>query len=397
MGRWRGVAVVWVLMVSGLVASPLAAQRIRLPENLRTLEQRARADSNDPAAHYNVALAYWNERRWDDAEGALRVAVTIDPQFASAWLALSYLPYARRNQLFEEEAEGRVPAEWRDALEQSDRDYRRAMLIDPLCDLRITGSVVPTSPVVIGNDRSIWEVFGDYVAGLRMMARGDYDDAWNRFQRVVNAINGERHADRIWPSLHWWRGHAAARSERLDDAIYDFERLLFESLQEENRDSLLQIPLRTNEFRYVLAVLHQRAGRPNDAIRLYQEVLGEDVGLFMANVQMARIYESVNRWPDAIREREAAIAANPDDASLLYDLGLSFARAGRWADAERSLGQAQDLNPRDARVPYYRGIVATQRGDPTTARAHLTRFLELAPSRYESQINDARRRLEQLP
>src|SRR5207249_7607853 len=54
-------------------AAPLAAQRIRLPAKLSELETRARQDSNDAAAQYNVALGYWNDKRWDDRSEERRV------------------------------------------------------------------------------------------------------------------------------------------------------------------------------------------------------------------------------------------------------------------------------------------------------------------------------------
>lgn len=40
------------------LASPGAAQRIKLPVKLEKLEARALADSNDAAAHYNLGLGY---------------------------------------------------------------------------------------------------------------------------------------------------------------------------------------------------------------------------------------------------------------------------------------------------------------------------------------------------
>ncbi len=71
--QWLSIALAFGM---GLGAPPLAAQ-FRLPVKLEELERRAKADSNDPAAHFNVALAYWNAKRWADAERSLRLAITI--------------------------------------------------------------------------------------------------------------------------------------------------------------------------------------------------------------------------------------------------------------------------------------------------------------------------------
>jgi len=55
-----------------------------------------------------------------------------------------------------------------------------------------------------------------------------------------------------------------------------------------------------------------------------------------------------------------------------------------------------EANPRDARVLYYLGIVDQQLSKKDDARSAFTRFLTLAPSRYERQIADAKQRLASL-
>src|ERR687893_78665 len=120
----RSMTVILVAFMG--LAGSLDAQRIKLPVGRGELEARAKQDSLDAAAHYNVALAYWNEKRFDDAERELRLAATLDPKFAEAYLALAYLPYVRRPKLWAEEEKDRVPEEWKAAMAESDRMYRRA-------------------------------------------------------------------------------------------------------------------------------------------------------------------------------------------------------------------------------------------------------------------------------
>src|SRR5512143_2835385 len=105
-----------MVFLGALAWSPAAAQNIKLPASLSDLEKAARKDSNDAAAHYNVALAYWNAKRWADADSALHRALRIDPQLAQAYLALSRLVYARRPQIYEEIFDMKVPNEWQSRL-----------------------------------------------------------------------------------------------------------------------------------------------------------------------------------------------------------------------------------------------------------------------------------------
>lgn len=389
------------LGVAALAAFPCRApaQRIKLPASLEDLQAAARRDSNDAAAHYNVALAYWNEKRWDDVRGSLETALQIEPQMAVAHLALAFLPFAERGSLFEEIAERRVPEEWKAALEASDDHYRRAFLLDPLCDLRIAGAAVPGSATALGTARDyIAEFFFDYLTGLKEVREGNYQKAYIAFERVVVAVDGDRHPDRIPRILRWWRGIAAAHAAKWDVAEYDLGLLMDEQQKkEEDPDRIMVLPLRTNEFRYVLAVIKDRAGKRDEAWSLFQEAANQDLGLYMANVQLARLHEAAREWNLAVKERQAALNANPDDPSLQYELGVTLARGGRWGEAEVALAAAAEANPRDTRSLYYLGIVRATLNKPADAREALERFVSLAPSRYGNQVADARRRLASLP
>jgi len=97
----RFAVVIVSVLGLGVGAGTVQAQ-FRLPMKLEELERRMHADSNDPAAHFNVALAYWNAKRWQDADKALRTAITLDPRFAPAYVALNYLPFAQRPSLWDE-------------------------------------------------------------------------------------------------------------------------------------------------------------------------------------------------------------------------------------------------------------------------------------------------------
>lgn len=396
--RRPAVALMTALLSIVALPSPAAGQRFKLPTGLKDLEQAARRDSNDAAAHYNLALAYWNAKRWDDAERELETAAAIEPQFAAAHLALATLPFAKRPRLYEEVAGRSVPAEWKPLLDEANRHYRQAFLLDPFCDTRTVGAVLPETSVLVGGRAEFaFEFFREYLIGLGSLLEANYEDAYVGLQRAVNVIDGERHPDRVPPALHWWRGISAAHTGHWDVAEADLTALVDRQVEREEGDELLVLPLRTNEFRYVLAVIKDRAGRPDEARPLYQEVLENDVGLYMANVQLARLHESAREWDLAIRERQAAVNANPGDPSLLYDLGVSYARASRWVDAEQTLMAALEANQRDTRALYYLGVVRTTLNKPAEAREAFQRFVALAPSRYGNQIADAKRRLNALP
>jgi tetratricopeptide (TPR) repeat protein len=388
----------WIALaiVCAAPSAPARAQ-FRLPAKLADLEKIAQRDSNDAAAHYNLALGYWNAKRWDDVERELRLAVTIEPQFAEGWLALSRLPYAKRLKLWEDIAARRLQEEDQPRVEEAYRYYQRAFIINPLVDLRIEAAARPAKSIYWTASELVAD-FYDYVfGGFDDIQSGKYESAYNRFNRLVEdrLIQAEREG--LPDFVYYFRGLAAAHIERWDDAILDFAFLLNRSEKAQHPDSLLYyIPMETNQYRYVLAVLHQRAGRLQEAVRYYREALENDIGLYMANARLAGIAEANQNWPAAVKERRAAVNANPDDPSLLLDLGKALAGSSDWAGAETTLLQAAEANPRDSRVSYYLGVVQQQLNKKEEARASFQRFIELAPSRYARQVENAKQRLAAL-
>jgi tetratricopeptide (TPR) repeat protein len=388
---------VWLLIAGFALAAwtvPAAAQgRIKLPAGLKDLEAAARTDSNDAAAHYNVALAYWNEKRYDDAERELRAATRLDGRLAPAYLALAYLPYARRPKLWNEIYDDKVPGEWKKPLEDASHLERQAYLIDPLVDMRIIGAVRPYSSWIFVQGDWFVEFLNLLNQGLKDYEDGKYRDAEGRFQRLIEMFNADHKQDRDFNFLFWYHGLAAAQLGNWDVAIPDLERLLESAEKGEHSDSLVFIPLKANEYRYVLANVNQRAGHIAEAVRLYREAVEHDIGLYMAHVQLANIYEANRDYTHAIDERRAAWNANPDDPSLLTDLGVTLGKAGQWKDAIDALRQARDANSRDYRPPFWLGIAELQVNDTQDAKQDLTTFINLAPSRMAPMIAHARQQL----
>ncbi|MGE0354474.1 MAG: tetratricopeptide repeat protein [Gemmatimonadales bacterium] len=383
-------------LLSFAAAPPAVAQgSLRLPVSMSQLQEAVRRDSLDPAAHYNVALGYWNEKRYDDTERELKAAIALDPRLAPAYVALAYLPYARRPRLWDEIYEHRVPKEWREPLEQAARYERQAYLIDPLVDLRILGAV---------RGYVDWDFTQDWLAefinnlnfGFISFQDAKYDHAYQRFSRLIEMFHADRRSSFNGSFLFWYRGLAAAQLQRWDDAIKDLQQLVDYSGDMEKGDSLVVIPLQANEYRYVLAYVHQLAGHLDQAVQLYQECLSRDIGLYMAHVQLANIYESARQYDNAIVERRRAVETNPDDGSLLLDLGITLGKAGQFKEGEESLLHAQSANPRDYRTPFWLGLMEMQLGRKQEAKNYFDRFLAVAPSRVAPMVNIAKKQLQGL-
>jgi tetratricopeptide (TPR) repeat protein len=378
--------------------SQLQAQRVRTAVSFDVLQAAVVRDSNDAAAHYNLGVGHWSKGRYDEAEKSFRNALSIEPRFALAHLALAYLPFARRDKLWDEVLEGKVPTEWVAAVQESDREYRRAMLADPMVDLKIMGAVEPGIPAIWQVNDALAELYDVVYRGFDDFRDGKYESAYGRFQQLAHDLDWDGHPERANTSFLYFRGLAAAHLNRLSEAIEDvgtvYDRL--RQRETERRDSLTYLPLQTNDFRYLLADLRLRSGQPKLAEPLFLQVVEQDAGNYMAHVRLAELHEAAQDWDGAIAERRHAVDADPEDASLLLDLGVTLGKAGKFADAEVALTDAVTTNPRDTRSLYWLGIAREQLGKGMEARQAFERFIALAPSRYARQVEAARVRLARL-
>jgi tetratricopeptide (TPR) repeat protein len=379
-----------------LAPAPARAQRVELLVPLAELEARAARDSLDPAAQYDAALGYWVGKRYQDAERLLRRAVAIEPKFAPGYLALAYLPFARRPQLWKQLERDRMDEPWADTVRSAARLYHRAFILDPMVDLKVYGLVMPPRPALVVGFNSN-RTYVALVRGFEHFWDGQYEQSLAELQRVLDELR-PRHADDVPDALLWYHGLAAAHGHRFDVALADFHLLLDRATKREQADSIVHgFRLESNEVRYVLATLYRRGERPDHAMTLYQESLTNDLSLYMAHAQLAEIYEERGQWVEAIAERRRAVDTNPDDPSLRFDLGSALARSRDFPEAAEILSDAMQANPLNTRIPYTLGLVYLRLGDQARARQVLERFMTLAPSRFSTQVSEVRRQLAGLP
>jgi tetratricopeptide (TPR) repeat protein len=375
------------------LASALPAQWAHLAVNLDTLVAAAARDSLDPVAQYEVGIGYWTAERYDQADSALRRAIRIEPRTAAAYLALSFLPYARPQAARDRSARRGVPSPRSPVLDEADRFYRRAFMIDPMVDLKVFGLLLP--PMFFGSANRVTRGFLD---GIQGFFAGQYELAFSGFDVVFNSVPEKDRETRLPSGLLWYHGLAAAHVDRYGIATRDFGILLRRATEAEKTDSLQHFAsLRPNEIRYILAALEQEAGQRDSALAHFEEVATADLGQYMAHVHMADIYEFRQQWDPAIEERRRAVASDPDDSSVQYELGLTLARSHHYAEARDALAEAARLNPLNVRIPYVLGKVQVLLHETAEARATFTRFVAMAPGRFHDQVVEAQQQLATLP
>jgi tetratricopeptide (TPR) repeat protein len=388
-----------IAVVACLLALPvvrLDAQRIKLPVKMSELEKIVVKDSLDPAAHYNVALGYWNEKKWDNVERELRAALALQPRMAEALLALAYLPFGRSSRLWDDIGEKPMKPDVRKTLDASDADERRAYIVDPLVNQAIIGATMPSKSAFWDYDPEYYDTF---YRAYEDINTGNYSQAYFEFSQMIRLYETEisRDPNQLPGSWVWGRGISAAHIGKTLEAVRDLTNLMNRSMEVQKADTVDLLPFVTNDYRYLIAATWQHGDSIGQAMALYKQVIDTDVGYYMAYVKLADIYEADHDYPEAIAMRKHAVDANPDDPSLLMDLGVTQGKAGAFQAAVESLEEAIQGNPRDLRPYFWLGIALQQLGKNAEARAAYQHFVDLAPSRYQRQVAVARQHLDQLP
>lgn len=392
--RWATLATATLV----LLPTAVVGQRLKLPASVQALERAAVRDSNDAAAHYNLALGYWSQKRWDDVGRELGLATAIEYRFAEAHLARAFLVQARLPDLIEAAGRSGDTTALLTARSEGRRLYRLAVLLDPFVDHKLAGAIPRKRPrpserlgVWLENLLFYLGAPPDFFDALDDLAEGQPEKAFQRLSKLEAESRGK---DSLPDDVLWYRAVAGVRAGHDTAALADLEALLDRAGRAE-RDSLVGDVLRPNDYRYAIARLNQRLNRIREAETGYRDVAVNDLGMYLAHVRLAELHEARRDWDAALSERWAALELNGDDPTLLLEMGVTLGRAGRLTEADSVLAAAAAAAPRDARVLYYRGQVAQARED-SAARAYFERFIAMAPARYAAQVADARRRLDAL-
>jgi tetratricopeptide (TPR) repeat protein len=383
----------FLVAVFAILATTACSSSMRLVSTpTPQLEARAAKDSLDAAAHYDLALGHWSDGQYDSAESELKQAVAIDPKYAEAYLALGYLVFARRPALWDEIPDDKVPEEWKESVQQAESYRRRALILDPLLKTAIVRAVEPKFLENHANPFFYQIVWGGYDA----YNEGRYEEAYTKLNNLMEIVSSRRagenriERDSIPDMVFWYQGLAAAQTRRFGIALQNINLVLQRrKAMEKNKDLLIIAPLQTGELRYLMGVIQQRGGFNDAAEESFKAALTEDLGLYMAHVRLADLYESQGRLQEAVQERKRAVDANPDDPSLLVDLGRTLLAADNAADAVEPLRRAVEVQPRMPEAFYQLGRALAALHDPE-ARATLDHFIACAPSTMATAVADAR-------
>ncbi len=224
---------------------------------------------------------------------------------------------------------------------------------------------------------------------------GDIDGAISSYQQQISRTTDVP----IWVYLNL--GDGLSQVDRVEEAIEAYTKAL--ALEPENegiRRLLENVGVRREMGvgdRIARAKQFQDDGKLEEALSEYRLALVEDEGSLMALHQMAQIFESQEKWNDAIERYRKALDIDAEPPSWVYrHLGFALTRRGDLERAVEAYRQAVELNPEDAEAKrLLEGLqgkkedrkpevgTAPDRATPPEQKQTLSPLSETSSSRWE--------------
>jgi len=212
---------------------------------------------------------------------------------------------------------------------------------------------------VLGRDPQYPEV--NFFLGVSYLGKNDTEHAIQSFQR-------ELETPKPHPRCRYYLALALQSSGHIDDAISQ----LNQALADNPRDA---------DALYQLARVHKNASL--QAVERLKTIDGDS---FQLHALMGEIYADEERYSEAIKEYQAALAKRSDAQGIHFAIGIAYWAQHQLEPAEKEFTEAWKENPRDAMTNLYLGDIAVherrfadclgylrvaQLGEPRMLQVHL--------------------------
>jgi tetratricopeptide (TPR) repeat protein len=287
------------------------------------------------------------------------VDLLVPPKPASAQGQINSLLQQART---EEEAGDYTAAErsYRQALELAPDDpklFKRLGIVQQT-ELKFDDSI-QSFHRVLARDPKYEEV--NFFLGVSYFGKNAFADAIQSFEREL--ANPKPH-----PRCRYYLALALQSEGRIEEAISQLNRAVADNPRD--GDSL-----------YELARIHKNA-----SLQAIDRLKALDSSSFQVHAFMAEVYADQQRYAEAIKEYQAALAKRPDAPGIHYAIGIAYWAQNQFEAAEKEFTNALKENPNDSLTSLYLGDIAVhgrrfeealkflqvaEKGQPAMAQVHL--------------------------
>ena len=349
--------------VSAYIGLAEVASQLGQPKAIkRNLDQALGIAPANPFALLSRARYYYSERRYEDAEVDLKLAVKANPTFTKAYVTLGDL-YANV---------GKNPQQAIDA-------YIKALEINPgHAGARFAlGAVYKRTEQ---NDLAIEQYekvavlqpenpIAYYQVGQIRLADKDYSAARKMYDRALKI-------DARFAPAHIGLGDAASGANRPDEAVSHYEDALV--INSEN-----------TEANYKMGLLKQSQGDLVAAKKFYLVAVEKDPKLVAALNNLAWISIELNEdLKQSVKWAEQALALIPQSSAIMDTLGWAYYANGDKKKALKVLLDAKSIKSDSASVLYHLAVVQADLGEKDLAKQNFDRVIQNVESRYAEKAQE---------
>jgi tetratricopeptide (TPR) repeat protein len=156
----------------------------------------------------------------------------------------------------------------------------------------------------------------------------------------------------------------------------------------DSADRALKLKPNFKEALILKAQAQMGMNQPHRALRTLQDALGKDRGDVGLQLAYARLLVQLKRYDAARDQFRALLKHHPDNANVLYTLGLLDYQLGRDAEARSYLQRLLRTGEHSAAAEYFLGRIAERGGDMSTAMRHYAN-VDSGPYQFDARVRVA--------
>jgi tetratricopeptide (TPR) repeat protein len=173
----------------------------------------------------------------------------------------------------------------------------------------------------------------NFFLGVSYLGNNDASHATESFQRELGTLKPH-------PRCRYYLALALESSGHMDDAVSE----LNQSLDANPKDA---------DALYELARIHKNA-----SLQAIERLKAIDGDSFQLHALMGEVYADEERYSDAIKQYQAALAKRPNAQGMHYAMGIAYWVQHELDPAEKEFTEAWKENPHDGMTNLYLGDIA---------------------------------------
>ena len=388
-GRPRAAALALGLALTA--ASMLHAQDSKQREPKRPKLDAGR-DTNSAAAYHQYGTLHLSDRPRSAAD-AFYWAARLDPSIAEPWYGrwcALLLAMQRRDMFALMNDESRYSKE----IQRIDSLRYEALLREPMIYTKLDAVLVRDffQAMSLATDGEVTEM--DLASIPDPALKGWLAYGSGRFGEAVKqyaiAISRKPKAQ----GLHAGRARAFIPLLQYDSAATQFEAERM--LQQSGESTLVRVYNGKEMLEYSIGRVRETQGNDQGARDAYGRALVENLAFYPAHAALARLALATSDTATALKEYDLAVQLAPDRADLRYVFGVLLMTRQSFEEAAEQFRQAVEADPYFVKPYLPLAYLREGQGKDSLAIAYYTRFIAQAPASLGPQVEDARKRLNDV-